>query len=123
MAGGRTTGRHRVKLSCHCGGVTLALPRAPDEITHCNCSVCTKTGFRGIYYRAGEVEASGKVDSYVRSDIEACLTLWHCPTCGVITHWTGLDNHESDRMGVNGRLLDPDVVTTLPVREVDGASW
>lgn len=112
-----------MELTCHCGGVRLTLPHAPDEITHCNCSVCTKTGFRGIYYPESEVEVSGKVDGYVRSDIEAFLTLWHCPTCGVITHWTGLGDDRPDRMGVNGRLLDPDFAASLPIREVDGASW
>ena len=110
-------------LSCHCGGVTLTLPHAPDEITHCNCSLCTKTGFRGIYYRAGEVAVSGKVVGYVRSDLdEVYLTNWHCPTCGVVTHWTSLTD-DYDRMGVNGRLLDPDLAATLPVKQVDGASW
>ena len=120
-----------MKLSCHCGRVSLTLPYPPDEITHCNCSVCRKTGFRGVYYPEGAVAVSGDVDGYVRADMgeePPCLTLWHCPTCGVVTHWTLLetwpydDVPRPDRMGVNGRLLDPDFADGLPVREVDGAS-
>ena len=119
-----------MNLSCHCGGVTLTLPYAPVEITHCNCSLCAKTGFRGIYYRDREVRVTGALAPYVRMDIEQpCMTQWHCPTCGIVTHWTLLDEWpfegepRPDRMGVNGRLLDPDFAASLPVKEVDGASW
>lgn len=119
-----------MELTCHCGGVRLTLPHAPDEITHCNCSLCTKTGFRGIYYPAGTVTVTGAVDGYVRNDIDPlCLTNWHCRTCGVATHWTMLDEWpfpdepRPNRMGVNGRLLEPDFAAGLPIREVDGASW
>jgi len=110
--------------------VTLTLPQPPDEISECNCSLCAKTGFRGIYYRAGEVSVRGAVAPYVRADLDRpCLTQWRCAACGVATHWTLLDawpyedSPRPDRMGVNGRLLDPAFAATLPVRQVDGASW
>lgn len=73
---------------------------------------------------------SGEVAGYVRTDMgdePPCLKLWHCPTCGTVTHWTLLedwpysDEPRPDRMGVNGRLLDPDFAATLPVRLVDNA--
>lgn len=105
------------------------LPRAPESIRHCNCSICTKSGFRGIYYGEGEVTVDGAADGYVRSDMEKpCLKLWHCPTCGVATHWTLLDHWpygdapRPDIMGVNARLLDPEITRNLPVEDVDGAS-
>ncbi|MBW0143704.1 GFA family protein [Sphingomicrobium sp. B8] len=120
-----------MELSCHCGGVTITLPHAPDEIIRCNCSVCRKTGFLALRYPENSVAVAGKVDGYVRNDMSdepPCLTLWHCPSCGVVTHWTLLDEwpyddmERPDRMGVNGRLLDPELAKSLPVREVDGAS-
>ena len=118
-AGGKT-----IVARCHCGKVTIELPHAPSEVTECNCSLCRKTGFRGIYYSPDEVRVSGAVDPYVRADLdEACLTNWHCPTCGCATHWTGIGVHAAGRMGVNARLLDPAVVDGLPVKTVDGASW
>jgi hypothetical protein len=110
--------------------VTLRLPHAPDSITECNCSLCRKTGFRGVYFREGEVEVQGALTPYVRADIEQpCLTQWRCSVCGVATHWTLLerwphaDSPRPERMGVNARLLDPEFAATLPVRQVDGASW
>ncbi len=119
-----------MEVSCHCGVVTLTLPNAPESITSCNCSLCRKTGFRGIYYPEGAVAVSGALKGYVRADLEIpCMTNWHCKGCGVATHWTLLDDWpypgqaRPDRMGVNARLLDPDFAATLPIIEVDGASW
>ncbi len=117
-----------IEVSCHCGGVTLSLPRAPSEIVHCDCSICRKSGFQGAYYGAGEVPISGELDGYVRSDMEKpCMTMWRCRTCGILTHWTLLDDWpyddvpKPDRMGVNARLLDVDVADGLPIRQVEGA--
>lgn len=110
--------------SCHCGQVALTLPQVPDEVSQCNCSLCSKSGFLGIYYRPDEVMVTGDVDPYVRSDLaEACLTIWRCSHCGCPTHWTGLGRYAAGRMGVNARMLDGAVLERVPVKQVDGASW
>ena len=109
---------------CHCGQVTITLPRRPDEIRQCNCSLCSKTGFLGIYYRPDEVVVAGELDSYVRSDLEeACITNWRCSHCGCATHWTGLGRYADGRMGVNARMLDSSLLEGVPLKPVDGASW
>ena len=33
---------------CHCGACTVRLPRTPENVTQCNCSLCRATGFRGV---------------------------------------------------------------------------
>ena len=111
--------------SCHCGGVRVTLARAPNQVTHCNCSMCTKSGFRGVYLSGEEIRVEGgELAGYTRADLdEPFLTLWHCPRCGTTTHWTPLTPRPHERMGVNARLFDADRVAALPVREVDGASW
>jgi hypothetical protein len=119
-----TGGNHAIVARCHCGQVAITLPHLPDEVSQCNCGLCSKTGFIGIYYDPDQVIVTGAVDGYVRSDLdEPCLTNWRCSHCGCATHWTGLGQYAADRMGVNARLLDADVLKGLPVRPVDGASW
>ncbi len=61
--------------TCHCGRVRIKVPRKPDQVTHCNCSLCTKTGFQGIYYPSAELEIEGETDSYVRSRFQPCIYL------------------------------------------------
>lgn len=112
-----------VVAACHCGKATITLPRRPELVLECNCSLCAVTGWRGVYCRPDEAIIAGDFDSYVRSDIEPFITLWRCANCGIQTHWTPLANAPQDRMGVNARLLDPAVLDGVPVQTADGRSW
>jgi len=104
--------------------VRITLPREPESITQCNCSLCTKTGFRGIYFGSEELVIEGEFQSYVREDLkEPYLATQRCAHCGTITHWTPLSEPPHERMGVNSRLFDPAILERVPVQQVDGASW
>ena len=110
--------------TCHCGSVRIKVPRKPDQVTHCNCSLCTKTGFQGIYYPSAELEIEGETNSYVRSDSNpAYISQQRCGHCGIITHWVPLADPPHERMGVNARLFEPDTFDGVPVKKVDGRSW
>ena len=110
--------------ACHCGRATLRLARKPDSVTECNCSLCAKTGFRGVYYASDEVEIDGQFDAYVRDDIgETYLRNHRCSHCGIITHWEPLTAPPHARIGINARLIDPALIAGVEVRIVDGASW
>ena len=52
--------------TCHCGRVRITVPHKPDQITHCNCSVCTKTGFQGIYYASDDLVIEGDASLLAR---------------------------------------------------------
>jgi hypothetical protein len=109
---------------CHCGQASIKLPRKPDYVVHCNCSLCTATGFQGIYFGSAELEIAGEFDTYVRGDLDqAYLANHRCRTCGILTHWTPLSEPPHERMGVNARLVDPAVLEGVEVREIDGRSW
>ena len=105
-----------VKGSCHCGAVRIEVPRAPDWVGSCNCSLCSKTGWLVAYYPGEEVSVEGETVAYVWGD--RMIGIHHCPTCGVGTHWKTLGedfgnarkeavpNSSISRMGVHARLLD-----------------
>ena len=110
--------------SCHCGRVRITLPRKPDEVTQCNCSICTKSGFQGIYYPSAELEIEGETDRYVRADSNpAHIAQQRCKNCGILTHWVPLTDPPHERIGVNARLFDPGVFDDVLVKQVDGRSW
>ena len=114
----------RLVASCHCGKARIILPRAPDEVTQCNCSLCTKTGFQGVYYSSQELTIEGEFDDYVRADSNPAFLATHrCRHCGIVTHWTPLSDTPHERMGVNARLLEPAALEGVPIKAVDGRSW
>ena len=109
--------------TCHCGRVRITLARKPDDVTHCNCSLCTKSGFQGIYYSPDEVEIEGELDSYVRADSNpARIAQQRCRHCGIVTHWTLLSDPPHERLGINARLFEPGTFDGIPVKHVDGRS-
>lgn len=111
-------------VRCHCGRASIRLPRAPAYVNHCNCSLCVKTGFQGIYYGSEELAIAGAFDAYIRQDLrQPYLRQLRCAACGVATHWEPLGEPPHERMGVNARLLDPALLAGVEIREVDGASW
>ena len=110
--------------ACHCGQATIRLPRTPEYINHCNCTLCAASGFQGIYYPPGDVTIEGQFDSYVRSDLrQVYLKMLRCANCGILTHWELLGEPPHERMGVNARLVDPSLLEGVEVREIDGRSW
>jgi hypothetical protein len=111
------------KGDCHCGAIRIALPAPPVVLLECNCSLCRRTGWIGVYGDPAEVEVSdpeGAAVAYVQGD--CMISVWHCRTCGIATHWTPL-TASSDRMGINARIFPAELWQALPVQHVDGASF
>ena len=110
-----------IEASCHCGAVTLTAPAKPSEVTECNCSICRRTGAVLAYYSPKDVRVSGATDIYMWGD--RMIEFHRCKVCGVFTHWTAVDK-SYDRMGVNVRLMAPELLTDLRIPKFDGAdTW
>jgi len=111
-----------IEASCHCGAVRLKIARAPDSVTHCNCSICRRLGVLWAYYHPREVTIAAAPDAttpYAWGD--KSIAFHHCKICGCATHWASLGAPPVDRMGVNARLMDREVLAVAKVRRLDGA--
>ena len=104
--------------SCHCGGVRITVPRLPEWVGACNCSLCTRLAWLVAYYPPAEVAVEGETTPYVWGD--RMIGIHHCPTCGCGTHWQTL-GEDFGRMGVNARLLDGFAEAGVPIRHMDNA--
>ena len=93
-----------MKGSCHCGGVTIDVPGAPEWLGRCNCSFCRKIGSLMAYYPDdGGVRVTGETAAYIWGD--KMISLHHCPVCGCFTDWRST-GESYGRVGVNARLID-----------------
>lgn len=111
-----------IEGSCHCGAVRIQIPRAPNEVKECNCSICRRTGGLLAYFSPEDVRvipASGATDVYMWGDRE--IEFHRCKICGNFTHWAPTDKN-MDRMGVNARLFPPELLTEIRILKFDGAN-
>ena len=110
-----------IEATCHCGAVRIEVPSAPDAVTSCNCSICRRLALRMSYYNPVDVTVHGATDSYQWGD--KSLAFHRCKACGCTTHWSPSDP-AADRMGVNARLMPPEILAAARVRRFDGAdTW
>jgi hypothetical protein len=109
-----------IVASCHCGGVRLEIAAAPVEVTACNCSICRRYGVLWAYYDPAQVQIppDTATDSYMWDD--RSLAFHRCRVCGCVSHWLPV-TRDPGRMGVNARLLPPEIVAQARVRHLDGA--
>jgi hypothetical protein len=64
------------------------------------------------------VAEDGATDIYMWDD--RSIEFHRCKVCGCVTHWAPVDK-QIDRMGVNARLMAPEVLAKARVRRLDGA--
>ena len=109
-----------MKGGCHCGRITIELPRTPEYLNQCNCTSCTKLGTLWGYYAGGEVTLSGEPKAYRRADsVPPVLNLNFCDQCGTTTHWSPTEYASFDRIGVNMKMFDRAKLKGLEVRYGD----
>jgi hypothetical protein len=63
----------------------------------------------------------GVTQSYLWGD--KSIEFFRCRNCGCITHWEAVGK-PADRMGVNARLMAPEVLAAAHLQRLDGAdTW
>jgi hypothetical protein len=109
-----------IHATCHCGAVSLEIAQPPTEVTDCNCSICRRYGVLWAYYAPAQVRLppAAATDTYMWDD--KSIRFHRCRVCGCVSHWSPVDP-AVDRMGVNARLMDPEILKRARLRHLDGA--
>jgi hypothetical protein len=115
----------RIRGSCLCGAQRFAAP-APESVTHCNCSSCTKRGTLAAYYAPGDVALDLTLETLAAFQWgDRMMTFHHCTTCGCAVFaesgaWTTDEGEDRPaRITVNARLFDDFDLDAVPVRTID----
>ncbi len=109
-----------MKLSCHCGNIKIDV-EVPEELTQCNCSICSRYMSLWGYYQIGEptIEIKEKgYNSYSCGNKE--LNFIRCANCGCVTHYETKVNHPDPRIAINFSLVRQ-LISQIPVRYFNGA--
>jgi hypothetical protein len=111
-----------ITTTCHCGTVRITIPRVPETLTNCDCSICRRYGTLWAYYEGSEVviEAPpGATEAYAWG--RKSLQFFRCAICGCVTHWEPTVADRGPRVGINARNFEPDQLGTVRIRRLDGA--
>ena len=112
--------------TCHCGAIKVEVPREPESVTECNCSICRRYGVLWAYYKDAEVTLTGATgsadatDDYVWGD--KSLKFIRCKHCGCVMQWKSLNVSPDSNTGVNARNFELLIMDKVKVRLLDGAN-
>jgi hypothetical protein len=107
---------------CHCGRVRFRVTADLDEVTVCNCSICTKKGFLHLIVPPEQFELlSGKNDLATYQFNTGVAKHTFCKTCGI--HPFYVPRSDPDKIDVNARCIDDVDLDGLTVNFFDGKNW
>ena len=112
-----------MKLSCHCGNVSLQAPE-PEQVAICNCSICRRYAACWAYYdpETVQIRVERRATAFYQWG-DRMVEFHRCPECGCVTHYRTNERCDRAVTAINMRLAEPEWLATVPVRHIDGASY
>ena len=77
-----------LKGSCHCGSTKFEVTEAPETVTRCTCSFCSKRGALWAYYDLAHFTLLTPRDTVATYRWNSKMVAHNfCPTCGSTVYW------------------------------------
>lgn len=108
---------------CHCGRVRFeVLAPADIEVTECNCSICSKSGFLHLIVPAERftlLQGTEHLTEYTFNTGTAKHVF--CSVCGIKSFY--VPRSHPDGYSVNARCLEGGTVTGMRIKPFNGREW
>ncbi|MDO6427949.1 aldehyde-activating protein [Thalassotalea sp. 1_MG-2023] len=111
-----------IEATCHCGNIAITTNKLPESITSCNCSMCYRIGALWAYYTANQVIIKQESNNAVYLWGNKLRSYHSCSFCGCITHYTQTRDDGTNRVAINTRMVNPDILKAVNTRYFDGAN-
>lgn len=108
---------------CHCGRVRFeVVAPAQLEVTDCNCSICSKSGYLHLIVPRSQFKLLSGADVLSTYEFNTG-TAKHlfCAVCGIKSFY--VPRSHPDGYSVNARCLDEGTVTGTKITSMDGLNW
>lgn len=108
---------------CHCGRVRFeAIAPATLQVSECNCSICSKTGYLHLVVPADRFKLLSGSDALAeyRFNTGTARHLF-CRICGIKSFY--VPRSHPDGFSVNARCLDPGTVEAMTIGQTNGREW
>jgi hypothetical protein len=108
---------------CHCGRVRFeALAPAKPQVSDCNCSICSMSGYLHLVVPAARFKllcGSDVLTTYTFNTGTAKHLF--CSVCGVKSFY--VPRSHPDGFSVNARCIDPGTIEQMTVLPINGRDW
>ena len=107
---------------CHCGRVRFRVTADLDQVTICNCSICTMKGIWHLIVAPEHfvlIQGEGDLATYQFNTKVARHRF--CKMCGV--HPFYVPRSDPDKIDVNARCLDAFETLGITPKRFDGRNW
>ncbi|KAI9837234.1 MAG: hypothetical protein M1819_000308 [Sarea resinae] len=105
-----------IRSSCHCGAITVTVPRLPECVYLCQCTICRRYGAAWGYYHPDEVQIDTKPNAVTKQYVwgDRDLSFNFCDNCGCVCYWWPIRPPPTDggeyQMGLNTNNVDPELL-------------
>lgn len=108
---------------CHCGRVEFEVRAPADiEITRCNCSICSMTGFLHLIISRDAFRLIRGADEIVTYTFNTGVAQhYFCRHCGVKSWY--IPRSHPDGISVNANCLRPGTIASITTKAFDGRNW
>ncbi|MBK4729069.1 GFA family protein [Oxynema sp. CENA135] len=107
---------------CHCGAIRFRVVVNRHEAVDCNCSICTKKGFLHLIVPSEQftlLRGEEMLQTYTFNTEIAKHKF--CKKCGI--HPFYIPRSHPDRVDVNVRCLDGNVISKFKIVPFNGQNW
>ncbi|WP_027709491.1 GFA family protein [Zooshikella ganghwensis] len=104
-----------MKLYCHCENIKVEVAK-PEQVTSCNCSICSRYQALWGYYKPDEVEISiGSAGEKCYSWGDNEIAFVHCKNCGCVVYYRTVAGSPEPRVAINFRMIDETIAKEIPI--------
>jgi hypothetical protein len=107
--------------SCHCRQICFEVEGDLQQVTECNCSICSKRGALMWFVPKVDFHLLTPVENYVTYTFNTHKIKHRiCPNCGCTPFEEALDAKGLQTVAINVRCLDDADLSTLKVAQFNG---
>jgi len=111
------------KGGCHCGNVQFEIEAPANiEVTRCNCSICSMSGFLHLFVSRKNFRLLQGVEEITTYTFNTGVAQHHfCKHCGVKSFY--VPRSHPDGVSINVNCLDTATIESVEETPFDGRNW
>jgi hypothetical protein len=114
--------RKSYRGGCHCGQIAYTVEGKLEQVSICNCSICTKKAYVHWIVPREDFQLLTPWNALATYTFNTGTAKHHfCPQCGVASFYVA--RSAPDKIDINVRCLEGVDTSAIPTKTFDGRNW